>query len=59
MTNITGAARTSHFAMKELPSENCRIVETMKVGDVSAPFRMTDIRGKEVCAIIKLKSRVE
>ena len=59
MTNITGAARTSHFAMKELPSEIARIVETMKVGDVSAPFRMTDIRGKEVCAIIKLKSRVD
>ena len=59
MTKIPGAARTSHFAMKELPSEIARIVETMKVGDVSAPFRMTDIRGKEVCAIIKLKSRVD
>lgn len=59
MINATGMARTSHFAMKDLPSEIARVVETMKVGDISAPFKMIDARGKEVCAIIKLKSRVD
>ena len=59
MINATGMARTSHFAMRDLPSEIARVVETMKVGDISAPFKMIDARGKEVCAIIKLKSRVD
>jgi peptidyl-prolyl cis-trans isomerase SurA len=31
----------------------------MKVGEVSAPFVMIDRKGKEVCAIVKLKNRIE
>ena len=31
----------------------------MKVGDISQPFSMVNNRGKTVCAIVKLKSRVE
>lgn len=51
--------RTSRFRMQDLPTEVARAVEGLKVGEVSAPFEMVNSRGKKVCAIIKLKSRVE
>lgn len=31
----------------------------MNVGEISAPFVMIDKSGKEVCAIVKLKNRIE
>ncbi len=49
---------TSAFEMKNLPSEVARAVSGMKVGDISAPFIMVNSKGKEVVAIVKLKSRV-
>ena len=51
--------RTSRFRMQDLPTEVARAVEGLKVGEISAPFEMVNSRGKKVCAIIKLKSRVE
>ena len=51
--------RTSKFRMQDLPTEVARAVEGLQVGEVSAPFEMVNSRGKNVCAIIKLKSRVE
>lgn len=45
--------------LKELPSEVARQVANLNVGDISKPFIMTDSKGKEVVAIIKLKDRVE
>lgn len=50
---------TSKFRMRDLPTEIAREVETMQVGDISAPFQMVNARGKTVCAIIKLKNRIE
>ncbi|MFT4221829.1 peptidylprolyl isomerase [Dysgonomonas sp.] len=50
---------TPRFIMEELPVEVAKVVKPMKVGDVSAPFRMIQRNGKEVVAIIKLRSRVE
>ena len=50
---------TTRFQMKDLPTEVARVVEGMKVGDVSQPFEMINKRGKTTCAIVKLKSRVE
>ena len=50
---------TTRFQMKDLPTEVARMVEGMKVGDVSQPFEMINKRGKTTCAIIKLKNRVE
>lgn len=50
---------TSRFQMKDLPTEVARMVEGMKVGDVSQPFEILNKRGKTTCAIIKLKNRVE
>lgn len=50
---------TSKFRMRDLPTEIAREVESMQVGDISAPFQMVNARGKTVCAIIKLKNRIE
>lgn len=59
MSNIMGSARTSKFRMQDLPPEVARVVDTMKVGEISAPFSMINARGKTVCAIVKLKNRVD
>lgn len=54
----TGApVRTSRFKMKELPTEVARVVDTLKVGEVSRAFTMNNDKGKEVCAIIRLRSK--
>lgn len=58
MSNIVEGTRTSKFRMQDLPSEVARMVDTMTVGQISAPFQMINTRGKTVCAIVKLKSRV-
>jgi peptidyl-prolyl cis-trans isomerase SurA len=51
---------TPRFIMEDLPSEVGKVVAAMKVGDVSAPFRMMmQKNGKEVVAIVKLRKRVE
>lgn len=48
------------FELQELPQEVARVVYEMKVGDVSEPFVMLDRKtGKEICAIVKLKARIE
>lgn len=59
MANITQDGRTSRFKLADLPSEVAKVVDAMQVGEVSAPFRIISDRGKEVCAIVKLKSRTE
>ncbi|EFB92820.1 MAG: peptidylprolyl isomerase [Prevotella bivia] len=57
MVNSTASSRTSRFRMQDLPTEVARVVDTMKVDEISAPFTMANARGKVVCAIVKLKSR--
>lgn len=59
MSNVVDGMRTSKFQMQDLPAEVGKVVDTMKVGEVSAPFTMINKRGKTVCAIVKLKNRVE
>ena len=59
MANVTQDGRTSRFKMAELPSEVAKAIEHLEVGGVSAPFQMINERGKTVCAIVKLKNRVE
>ena len=60
MSNTTNDGMTSRFQMKDLPTEVARAVDTMKVGEISAPFEMVNRRnGKTVVAIVKLKSRIE
>ncbi|MDR0686625.1 MAG: peptidylprolyl isomerase, partial [Dysgonamonadaceae bacterium] len=55
MSDRTG---TSRFELDELPPEVGRTIDTMQVGEVSRPFMMLNKRGKEVAAIVKLKSRI-
>ena len=59
MANVTQNGRTSRFQLQDLPPEVARVVDNLKVGEISAPFQMINERGKTVCAIAKLKSRTE
>ena len=50
---------TSRFEMQELPPEIAKVVDKMNVGEISKAFTMIPQNtGKEVCVIVKLKSRV-
>lgn len=61
MANMADDGRmTSRFQMRNLPSEIARVVDSLKVGEVSEPFQMiSEKNGKTMCAIVKLKNRVE
>jgi peptidyl-prolyl cis-trans isomerase SurA len=59
MANSLNNVRTSRFAMRQLPTEVARVVDTLQVNQVSAPFIMVNSKGKMVCAIVKLKSRID
>ncbi|MCH5176127.1 MAG: peptidylprolyl isomerase [Prevotellaceae bacterium] len=48
---------TPKFEMKDLPAEVARAVAGLQVGEISKPFIMVDSKGKEVVAMVKLKSR--
>lgn len=50
---------TSKFEMQQLPQEIAREIDNLKVGEISDPFTMLDDKGKEVCAIVKLKAKTE
>ena len=50
---------SSKIRMRDLPSEVARVVDTLAVGNISAPFTMINSKGKVVCAIVKLKNRIE
>ena len=43
--------------MRDLPQDVAKVVNKMKVGEVSKAFEMIDAKGQQVCAIVKLKSR--
>ena len=50
---------TSKFEMQELPPEIAKVVDKMKVGEISEAFTMIPQKtGKEECVIVKLKSRI-
>ena len=50
---------TSKFRMQDLPQDVARVVDTMKVGEISKAFKMINEKGQTVCAFVKLKSRTE
>ncbi len=56
--NEYGQLKSSRFEMQELPAEVARAIDTLQVGEISAPFQMIDKRGKTVCAVAKLKNRI-
>lgn len=50
---------TSRFEMQQLPQEIAKVVDKMNIGEITKAFSMINEKdGKEVCAIIKLKSRI-
>lgn len=51
--------RTSRFQMQDLPQEVAKVVAKMKTGEISEPFMMINNKGKEVCAIVKLKAHIK
>ena len=58
-TNMQTGRISSRFQMQDLPQEVAKVVDTMQVGQISSAFQMINQRGKTVCAIVKLKNRVE
>lgn len=57
--NNPRAGMTPWFELRDLPQDAAKVVSTMKVGEVSDAFEMTNDKGQQVCAIVKLKSRNE
>ena len=57
--DMTRGTRMSKFEMQDLPAEVAKVVDTMKIGEVSSPFKMINERGKTVCDIVKLKNRID
>lgn len=50
---------TSKFEMQDLPQDVAKVVDKMNVGEISKAFTMINEKdGKEVCAIVKLKARI-
>ena len=50
---------TSKFQMQDLPQDVAKVVDGLNVGEISKAFTMIDDKGKEVCAIVKLKSKID
>lgn len=60
MANTAEPGRlSSKFRMQDLPTEVARVVDTLQVDQISAPFEMINSKGKTVVVIAKLKSRTE
>ena len=53
---------TARFEMQELAQvsqEVAKTIEGLNVGEISEPFTMINNKGKEICAIVKLKARID
>lgn len=51
---------TPRFEMADLPQEVAKVVDTLKVGEISHPFIMIDPkRNRDIVAMVKLSSRIE
>ena len=53
---------TTRFEMSDLSTlspELARVISSMEVGEISKPFTMINSKGKTVCAIAKLRSRIK
>lgn len=52
-------SNTSRFQMSQLPPDLAKVVENLQPGEISKAFRMTNEKGETVCAIVKLKNRID
>jgi len=59
MANRSERGQTSRFQLQDLPPEIAKVVDTMQIGQVSAPFTMINERGKTMCVVAKLKNRID
>ena len=61
MANLNEQMMTvsSRFEMKDLPQDVAKVVDTLQIGQVSHAFRMINKNGQEVCAVVRLKNRIE
>lgn len=50
---------SSRFELQDLPVDVARVIDNMKVGEISSPFTMMLDNGKTVCAIVKLRNRID
>nr|WP_321373705.1 peptidylprolyl isomerase [uncultured Bacteroides sp.] len=50
---------TSKFEMDQLPQEVAKAVDKLNIGEISKAFIMVNDKGKQVCAVVKLKSRID
>ena len=57
--NENSGVTTSKFQMQDLPQDVAKVVDKMNVGEISKAFTMINEKdGKEVCAIVKLKAKI-
>lgn len=54
----TGTARFEMQDLAQVSQEIAKAVEGMNIGEISKPFTMINSKGKEVCVIVKLKTRI-
>ncbi len=50
---------SSKFELTQLPPEIAKVVEVMETGHISKPFPYINSKGKEVYAIVKLKTKTD
>ncbi|HOD25806.1 MAG TPA: peptidylprolyl isomerase [Bacteroidales bacterium] len=51
---------TAHFQLEELPQEVSKVVYSMNIGEISAPFSMRNPdNDREICAIVRVKNRTK
>ena len=55
----SGTARFEMQDLAQVSQEVAKTVEGMQVGEISEPFSMINSKGKEICAIVKLKARID
>ena len=55
----TGTARFEMQDLAMVSQEVAKAVENLKIGEISEPIIMLNKNNKEVCAIVKLKNRIE
>lgn len=49
---------TSRLEMSQLNQDIAKVVDTLQVGQISRAFVMTNDKGQQVCAIVRLKNRI-
>lgn len=49
---------TSRFELKDLDPAVAKVAANLNIGEISKPFVMTNAKGKEVVAIVKLRNKI-